>query len=215
MKREGLAASSSAQASQPSRPANPFPFSQRARTRPTSWPSTPLMLTLPSASLAAAAAAPHPLAFPVHLLHTCRATGGRQRWQERARGSRPGHGLAPPCAALTQPHATVGCDARASDHPLISIRRSPSSMAELGYKSLGPGCPRACPIAPPPPWWPSTAHPSQESRGRRGRRRGSAEAVRRRRCCRSRRRRHDAALLCAASGATRPQLATASPSHLP
>ena len=59
----------------------------------------------------------HPLATvsssPRPRLH-CRATGGRQRWQEWARGSCPGHGLAPPCAALTQPRATVGCNARLS-----------------------------------------------------------------------------------------------------
>ena len=55
MKREGLAASSSAQASQPSRPANPFSFSQRVRMRPMSRPSTPLTLTRPSASPAVAA----------------------------------------------------------------------------------------------------------------------------------------------------------------
>ena len=145
MKREGLTASSSAQASQPSRPANPFPFSQRARTRPTSRPSTPLMPTRPFASPAVAACRAPPVSFPIHLprahTSTARATEGRQRWQERARGSRLGHGLVPPCAALTQPHATVGCDARASDHPSISIRRSPSSMAELGYKSPSPGSP--------------------------------------------------------------------------
>jgi len=51
-------------------------------------------------------------------------------------------------------HATMRAPLDASMRlrsPLIPIRRSPSSMAELGYKSLGPGCPRACPIAPPPP----------------------------------------------------------------
>jgi len=33
-------------------------------------------------------------------------TKPRQRWQEQARGSRPGHGPVSPCAAPTQPHAS-------------------------------------------------------------------------------------------------------------
>ena len=135
----------------PARSSRPAPLARAAAGRPNSRgqpslrPSTlPTPARLP-APLAAAAAGPHLSDFPIHLprahASTARATEGRQRWQEWARGSRQGHGLVPPCAALTQPHATVGCDARASDHPSISIHHSPSSMAELGYKSPGLGSP--------------------------------------------------------------------------
>jgi len=65
---------------------------------------------------------------------------------ERARGSRPSHGLAPLGVAPTQPLMAVGCK-QAPRLPLIPVRRSPSSMAELGYKGHGPRSPSARPVA--------------------------------------------------------------------
>ena len=124
MKREGLVASSSAQASQPSRPANPFLFSQCACTWPTSWPSTPLTPTRLSTSPAVAACRAPPVSFPLFIFSmprpTARTTTNRQRWQGRARGSRPRHDPAPPLAPRSlnpappsdAPHASPPHDTR-------------------------------------------------------------------------------------------------------
>ena len=73
-----------------------------------------------------------------------------------------------PCAAPTQPHATVGCKL-APRSPLIPIRRSSMPWPKLRLQKPRPGAPSFLSIAPPPLWWPSTAHPNQERRGRRGR----------------------------------------------
>ena len=158
MKREGLAASSSAQASQPSRPANFFLFSQCARIRPMSQPSTPLTPTRPSASPAVAACRAPPVSFPIHLprahASTARATEGRQRWQERARGSRPGHSLVP--LAPRPRNLAPPSDASHALPPHDAVRHW---SLELGYKS-----PTSVALAPfhrpAATLWPSTAHPS-------------------------------------------------------
>ena len=99
MKREGLAASSSAQASQPSRPANPFPFSH-----PHTWPTSSCRPSMPAqpcttrarsdAELLSLLAEPHLSAFlfiffaPMHQLPTRPGADsvGRSRPGGHARG---------------------------------------------------------------------------------------------------------------------------------
>ena len=143
MKREGLAASSSAQASQPSRPANPFPFSH-----PRVWPTSSRRPSMPAqpctmrvrcdAELLSLPARPHLSAFlfifftPTHQPPTRPKADsiGRSRPGGHARGM----ALVPPCAALTQPHATVGCVAR-----LPTARcRSPLEAWCSAYKRRDP-----------------------------------------------------------------------------
>ena len=74
------------------------------------------------------------------------ATEPRQQWQGGP-GVMPGAWSCLPLgAAPTQPLMTVGCK-QAPRLPLIPVRRSPSSMAELGYKGHGPRSPSARPVA--------------------------------------------------------------------
>ena len=128
-----------APASQPNRPANPSRLPS-ARTRPTSRPSASPTPAHPSASLAATTR------WTPHVSHPrlqCRLPHPRLN---RLRDRRPtavagaGQGVTPgawPCplgAAPTQPCTAVGWDARLRSSS-ISSRRTPGSMAELGYKS--------------------------------------------------------------------------------
>ena len=118
MKREGLAASSSAQASQPSRPANPFPFSH-----PRVWPTSSRRPTMPAqpcttrarcdAELLSLPAEPHLSAFLFIFFVPTHQPPVRLEADSVGRSRPGGHTRARPlfplCIALTQPHAIVGC----------------------------------------------------------------------------------------------------------
>ena len=108
----------------------PWPRASAARRSPARLPASP----------AAAANGPRLSAllcfFPTPRSNH-RATEPRQQWQGGPGGHARGMPLSP-CATPTQPHAHRWMQACASDHPSASIRRSPSSMAELGYKTPAP-----------------------------------------------------------------------------
>ena len=156
-KREGLGS--------PGSSAQPAPARARG---PASRPSRPLTPAHPSAPPAVAATlAPRviralisfarsrcqrtpPVSATVHLLHAHAESLLRQNADN---GGRAGQGVMPGAwsclplgAAPTQPLVTVGCK-QAPRLPLIPVRRSPSSMAELGYKGHGPRIPSARPVA--------------------------------------------------------------------
>ena len=123
MKREGLVASSSAQASQPSRPANPFLFSH-----PRAWPTSSRRPSMPAqpctmrvrcdAELLSRPARPHLSAFLFIFFTPTHQPPARPEADSVGRSEPGGHArgmaLVPPCTALTQPRATVGCIPRLS-----------------------------------------------------------------------------------------------------
>ena len=91
-----------------------------------------------------------PVSATVHLLHAHAESLLRQNADN---GGRAGQGVMPGAwtclplgAAPTQPLVTIGCK-QAPRLPLIPVRRSPSSMAELGYKGHGPRSPSARSVA--------------------------------------------------------------------
>ena len=138
MKREGLAASSSAQASQPSRPANPFLFSH-----PRAWPTSSRRPSMPAqscttrvrcdAELLSLPAGPHLSAFLFIFFAPTHQPPVRPEADSVGRcgpGVTPGHG---PCSPLRRAHATSRHRRmrRAPFHCTMSIA---IGGMELGYK---------------------------------------------------------------------------------
>ena len=161
-----------------------------------------------------------PVYSVVFLTHasTAYATGARQRWQGRARGSRPGHGLVP-LAPRPRNHARPLDEMHASDPPQSPAVERRAPWPSSAIRAPDPGCPSAHPIAPPPlggqPLHTESRRLRRSSREENGattgRRTGSTPEFGAPPQIKPER----TTLHGTASGGTRPQLVTAPPSFLP
>ena len=115
-------------ASQPNRPANPFPSSQRTRAQPTSRPSTPHTPTRSFDSPNVAAIGPHASASPsaqCHLPRTHASTAARSEADSAGRSGPGGHARDMALFPLRCAH-TTSCHRRM--HPTPFHHTMPSAI---------------------------------------------------------------------------------------